>query len=63
MVLNHELFKNIPLHIQGLICEKKVFKMEDHFGEEALNLNLAPKFGLVERITFASFLNHLLERV
>ncbi len=52
---NHELFKNIPLHIQGLICEKKVFKMEDHFGEKALNLNLAPKFGLVEKNYFCKF--------
>jgi hypothetical protein len=60
MVPNHELFENIPLHIQGLICEKNVFKMEDHFGEEVLNLNLAPKFGLVEKTLLTSFHNRLL---
>ncbi len=35
--------------------------MEDHFGEESLSLNLAPKFGLAEITPLTSFFNCLLK--
>jgi hypothetical protein len=63
MVLGRELFKNIPLHIYELICEKCIYELEDHVGEEALSLNLSPKLELIRKILLASFPNHLLKNV
>jgi len=34
------LLESIILHVQGLNFEKGIYKLEDHVGQEALNLNL-----------------------
>jgi hypothetical protein len=47
MLPGHKLFESIPLHVQKLNCEKGVYELEDHIGEEALNSNLLPKLELV----------------
>jgi hypothetical protein len=44
MVRKCELLENIPLQIQELNYNKSVYDLEDHDGEEALSLNLLPKF-------------------
>jgi len=59
MVRGWELFENILLHIHELNCEKVIYELEDHVGEEALSLNLSPKLGFV-KINLVSFPNHLL---
>ncbi len=48
MVPGHKLFKYIPLHFQELNYKKGIYELEDHIGEEALNLNLPPKLELVK---------------
>ncbi len=61
MVPKHELFKNIPLHVQKVNYEEDIYELKDHVGEEALSLNLLPKLGLAKRTFLASFPNCLLE--
>jgi hypothetical protein len=41
--------------------QKGDYELEDHVGENALSLDLSPKFGLTKRIPPTSFLNCLLE--
>jgi hypothetical protein len=41
----HELFENIPLHVQKLNYKYNVYELGDHIKEEALNSNLIPKLG------------------
>jgi hypothetical protein len=55
MVPKHELFENIPLHVQELNYEKGVYKLEDHVGEKALGSNLLPKLGFAKRYFLTSF--------
>jgi hypothetical protein len=50
MVQEHKLFKNIPLHVQGLNCGEGVYELEDHVGEETLSSNLLLELGSVKRI-------------
>jgi hypothetical protein len=40
MVPKRKVFKNIPLHVQGLNYGKGVYELEDRVGEEALSSNL-----------------------
>jgi len=61
MVLRHEFFKNIPLHIQKLNYEEDIYELGDHVGEKALNLNLSPKFKFVKKTFLTSFPSHLLK--
>jgi hypothetical protein len=63
MVPKHELFKNIPLHIQKLNYGKNIYELKEHVKEEALSLNFLPKFGPAKRTPIVSFLNRLLENV
>ncbi len=58
-----KLFKITALHIEEQNCGKGVYELEDHIVEEALSLNLMPKFGHVRKILHVGFLNHLLENV
>jgi hypothetical protein len=44
------VFKNIPLHVQGLNCGEGVYELEDHVGEETLSSNLLLELGSVKRI-------------
>jgi hypothetical protein len=44
-----------------LNCEKGVYELGDHVGEEALNLNLLPKLGFTKKNPHVSFPNCLLE--
>jgi len=50
MVQEHKLFKNIPLHVQGLNYGEGVYELEDHVGEETLSSNLLLELGSVKRI-------------
>jgi hypothetical protein len=50
MVQEHKLFKNIPLHVQGLNCGEGVYELEDHVGEETLSSNLLLELGSIKRI-------------
>jgi hypothetical protein len=45
MVLEHELFKSILLHVQGLNYGEGIYELENHVGEETLNSNLPLKLG------------------
>jgi hypothetical protein len=63
MVLECELFENIPLHIQKLNCRENVYELEDHVREKALTSNWSPKLGPIKIIFPISLLNYLLERV
>jgi hypothetical protein len=45
MMSKHELFENIPLHVQKLNYKYNVYELGDHIKEEALNSNLIPKLG------------------
>jgi len=63
MVPKCKLFENVPLHIRELNYEKKVCELEDHVGEEALNLNLPPKLSLAKITFFTSFPIRLLENI
>ncbi len=58
-----EMHENSPLHIQELNCRKNVYELEDLAREELLGLNLLLDLGLVEKIPFTSFLNHVLGSV
>ncbi len=51
------------LHIQGLNYGKGVYELEDHVGQEALSLNLLPKFGLIKKMPPTCFPNHFLKNV
>jgi hypothetical protein len=42
---------------------KGIYELEDHVGEEALNLNLLPKVKLVTKIPFTSFPSCLVENI
>ncbi len=55
MVPKHELFENIPLHIQELNYGENVYEQEDHVEENAFTLNLLPKLRLAT--LFISFPN------
>jgi hypothetical protein len=58
MVQKHKLFKNIPLHVQGLNCGESVYELEDHVGEEALSSNLLLELGsikIINRVGFSLF--------
>jgi hypothetical protein len=57
----HELFKDIPLHVQELNSKKNIYELKNHAREKALNSNLPPKLGLAKRTPFTSFFSHLLE--
>jgi hypothetical protein len=61
MVLEHELLKNILLHVQGLNYGKNVYELEDHTGEEKLNSNLPLKLGPINKILPTCFPNCMLE--
>jgi hypothetical protein len=63
MVPKPILFKNILLHIQGLNCEKCVYELEDHVGQEAFNLNWLLKLGLVKKIPLVGFPDCLLKNI
>jgi hypothetical protein len=41
MVPKCELFKNIPLHVQGPNYWEGVYELKDYVGEETLNSNLS----------------------
>jgi hypothetical protein len=61
MVLERELFKNIPLRVSGLNYGEGVYELEDCVGEEALSSNLPPNLGLMKKKILVGFSNHLLE--
>jgi len=66
MVPKCKLFKNVPLHIRELNYEKNVCELEDHVGEEALNLNLPPKPSLAKNFFYKfshSFIRKHLNRI
>ncbi len=44
-MLECELFKNIPSHVQKLNNKENVYELENHIGEEVLSFNLLPKLG------------------
>jgi hypothetical protein len=45
----------IFLHVQGLNCWKGVYELEDHVGQEALNLNLLLKLGPIKKFLLQVF--------
>jgi len=58
MVQKRKLFKNIPLHVQGLNYGKGVYELEDHVGEKALSSNLLLALGsikIINRVGFSFF--------
>jgi hypothetical protein len=55
----HELFENIPLHVQKLNYRKGILKLKDCVGEYTLSLDLSPKLGLPKK-TYTSFLKSYL---
>jgi hypothetical protein len=52
MVPKCELFENIPLHFKELNYKNIIYKLEDHVGEKALNLNLLPKLKPAKRTPY-----------
>jgi hypothetical protein len=63
MVPKCELFENIPLHFKELNYKNIIYKLEDHVGEKALNLNLLPKLKPAKRTLLTCFPNYLLKNV
>jgi hypothetical protein len=61
MVQEHEMLENVSLHVQKINYEEDLYELEDCVGEEALNLNLPLKLGLVKRIIPTLFFSHLLK--
>jgi hypothetical protein len=62
MVLKHELFKSIPLHIQEQNFGENIYELEDHIGE-VLSSNLLPKLALVRKINSYKFSQFLQKNV
>jgi hypothetical protein len=56
-----KLFKNIPLHVQELNCERNIYELEDHVGEYTLSSDWPPKHGPTTRIFPTSFYSCLLK--
>jgi hypothetical protein len=54
MVPKCELFKSIPLHVQGLNYGEGVYELEDYVEEETLNSNL-PKAWTHKKNSFCKF--------
>jgi hypothetical protein len=56
MVPKHKLLKSIPLHGQGLNYGACVYELDDHVGENGLNLNWSTKLGLAKKLFLQVFL-------
>jgi hypothetical protein len=54
----HEI---IPLHDPKLNYREGVYELEDHVGEEALNLDLLPKLRLIKKFPPIGFPSCLIE--
>ncbi len=50
MVPKCKLFGSIPLHVLKLNYKEGFYELEDHVGEEALNLDLSPKLGIKKKL-------------
>jgi hypothetical protein len=55
MVPKHKVFKNIPLHVQGLNYGEGVYELEDCVGEKALSSNLPLKLHPLKKFLLEIF--------
>jgi hypothetical protein len=52
MVPKQELHESIPLRTQKLNYRVNIYGLQDYVGEEGLNSNWLPKFGLAKKKIF-----------
>ncbi len=62
MVPKHKLLESIPQHEQGLNYGASIYELDDHVGENGLNLNWLTKLMFAKKTLLASFPSCLLKK-
>ncbi len=61
MVPKRKMSESISLRAQGQNYKANIYELEDHVGENGLNLNWLTKLGFAKKTPFVSFHNCLLK--